>query len=798
MSSSFPRISSELARVLPWEAILQLFDAKSVNQLEERLQLSRGTLSKAQRHYPNHRGASTPRGISARLHRILLTGISNTFTASGQMRSWMKKNWPNELLEQTESNLEAIYEKIDITQHLFRVGVFPVDYIERDEKAKILDLLLKNKQIQVIWLTGQGCTGKSTLALSLLHHNLESLRKKYEKYFWLDLEKCGYETGLLQIGEQINLEGVSVGVIEQRVKAITSKHRSLFILDGLQDIKRLEPWMGLIGYLGKVVVTSRFRLSSADLIGNRQIHQIQIYGFSQTQGRQFFRSDDLDINKIVALTGGLPLALRILSGMIQDAQIPKSKVVTYLTQNVLTTLTSPIDIGNPKTSVRACLELSCNALSLDYPNAAAYFKAAGVFRSRIILKDFLDKTVIGLTTKSHKYPIPPYNLLFEQHSQLLYRYNLLDFATISNKRFIKFTPLLHALVRDYISQEEDTLQVRVLRKEYRKIFMELLSDAKDVSNIAQDRYLFLIKMHLHDIINIIESQRSGCSIPDYQTLRNEWVNLITNVFRPALGESVVAAQLDSTLQSRWHIAFDLLLMNIKGEKAFEDDLRKAKICFSQVLKTGDNFLQALDGEHYQMKVLSEKSSYFFETWHEFFWRQIASAAIDLARCNIEEYRWDVARKVLDQYSFAFSHCNDILLAALNLHIARIMNIRGETRETIALLSQSIELSLRYLRESQYEATSGIERIVHKKIGETEQLSNKYYDQSFQVVKFPDDNEIQDKREQLDFIEFLLENRRVILAERLMRSLHRRLLHWDDLLFFEKMKRLPIEREIFCH
>ena len=795
MSSPFPRIPSELARMLPWDALLQLFEVKSINQLEARLQVSRGTLSKAQRHYPTQHNSISSRGLSARLHRILLTGISKAFTTSDQMQTWMKKNWPKELLEQSESGLGAIYEKIDVTQKIFRVGVFPVNYVERYEKAEILDLLLKNRQIQVIWLTGQGCTGKSTLALSLLHHDLESLKRKFEIYFWVDMEKCDYETGLLQIAEQINMEGASVGVIEQKVKALTRKRRALFILDGLPGKKELDPWVHLMGYLGKLVVTSQFRLSSADLSGDKRIHQIQVNGFSQKQGRQFFQSESSDIDRIVALTGGSPLALRILSGVIQDTQIPTATVVSYLAQNTLTTLSPLGDARNPKASVRACLELSCTALLPDYPNAAAYFKAAGIFRSRVILKEILDRAVSELSTASHKDSIIPFSLLIEQHSQLLYRYNLLDFASISNKRFIKFTPLLHALAREYIGQEENTQQWYELKRKYRKIFLELLNDTKDAPKTAQSRHLFLIKMHLHDIINVLETPGSTHSMPDYQAIRKEWAFLISKFFDPVLTEMMKSGQMEVEIHTRWHTVFTLLLTNLCGIQAYQGDRKKAKKCFWQVLKTGNNFLHTTIEKWSQINVLEENGFLSYTIWHELFWRQIGFAVLHLAQCHVDESKWGVAGNLLDLHSSTFINCNNLMRAGWYLRKARILNIRGETREAVARLSQSIELSMRYLKECQIESARSIEYHASEKLGETAFLPNIENSQPNFPDKSPDESETQEIKDQLEFIEFLLENGRLILAERLMRSLHRKLMQWDEMVFLEKVKGILPSKQV---
>ncbi len=107
--------------------------------------------------------------------------MAKRFSSAEQMRAWMNEHWPGSLLNLTAQALEALYENIDLVHQIPRVGTFPIDYIERNEKDEILKLLLNNKQIQVLWITGLGGSGKSTLALSLLRLDWHRLKKHLRK-----------------------------------------------------------------------------------------------------------------------------------------------------------------------------------------------------------------------------------------------------------------------------------------------------------------------------------------------------------------------------------------------------------------------------------------------------------------------------------------------------------------------------------------------------------------------------------------------------------------------------------------
>ena len=160
-SSRVPRIPYQLAPSLPWDDLYSLFHLKrGISELETVLQLQQGTLSKAQRQYPAQRQVKTGRGISAKVHQLILDRMAENFQTGEEMRSWIKKNWSAKLLELSGRYLDKLYDMLDLAHRIPQVGVFPKDHIPRKkEESEIVDLLLTNKQVQVIWITGVPGTG---------------------------------------------------------------------------------------------------------------------------------------------------------------------------------------------------------------------------------------------------------------------------------------------------------------------------------------------------------------------------------------------------------------------------------------------------------------------------------------------------------------------------------------------------------------------------------------------------------------------------------------------------------------
>lgn len=440
--SHFPKIPYETCIKISRQSLYDLFHVKNMTQLENSLQLTDGTLSKALPETPlQQTRLKGKRGISANIHQKLLEAIASQFSSSEDMRLWLKKHWPEELRLQTKDFLQALYEKIDLDGAFPQSGIFPADYVERDEKQKILDVLLTQKDIQVCWVTGPGGCGKSTLALSLARHNL---KQDFKHVFWVNVDGRSFSNALTQIANGLNLSGIGEGDTFSKIQALTSKHKTLFILDAVHDVPDLLEWRRLAGYLGKLVVTSRVHLSDADLRADGKIAQIELRGFNKQQARQFMGDESAETDDLISFTEGLPLALRTLRGLMDEMKLSPKEVLPLLSRK-------PMDVMDAlPVSLRSCFDLTWQFLIERHPEALDYFRAAGLFHTNMIQKAALEQAaaisdpVVG-----------------DQYARLLKRYSLLDVVAVEpfrfeqethrvsmKARYIKLHSLAHAYARE--------------------------------------------------------------------------------------------------------------------------------------------------------------------------------------------------------------------------------------------------------------------------------------------------------------------------------------------------------------
>ena len=458
MSSRVPRIPYQLAHSLPWDDLYSLFHLKrGISELESVLQLQQGTLSKAQREYPAHKQGKPIRGISAKVHQHILDRMAERFQTGEQMRTWIKKNWSAQLLDLSANYLDRLYDILDLARQIPQVGVFPKDHIPRKEEIEIVDLLMTSKQVQVIWITGVPGTGKRTLALSLVRCHWERLKQEYDKILWVNAEQTSYADGLRQIAVALDIVETSIGAIEMRIKNLTRRRKILIILNTLHDVDRLIEWRQLIGYLGRLVVSSGKRLVESELMADRQLHQIRLGGFSHEQGHEFMAGfyDDQNlaenqraVDAILEYTAGLPLALRILSGPMIELGLSAPEMQVRLERYALDALESPLGLNTPESSLRMCFDDTYKVLANRYPDAVRYFQCAGIFRTCTINKSLMGEMLSVSNT-----------LMEDKMAGALLRFNFLDVLKLYGERFIQLHPLLHEYAREKLTNSNSYPQI---------------------------------------------------------------------------------------------------------------------------------------------------------------------------------------------------------------------------------------------------------------------------------------------------------------------------------------------------
>lgn len=465
MSSLFSKIPPEISPSLPWNAISELFGKEpGINKLEDKLGLKRGTLAKAQREYPAA-GESAARGISAKVHSKLLEEIFQHFATSDIAKRWMQDHWPPKLLKEYGTALEIYYQNVDTQNRLLQMGTYPPDYVACNEQAIITDLLLNNRKSKIIWITGPGGIGKTTLVTGILRHNQQELNQQYANIFWINIdEHARYEEGIKKIAGQLSMIGQSATAIEQKILALGKTSRLLLVLDASHDIADWEEWKKLAGYLGTMIVCSRLQLPYHELSSDKEIHQIELNGFSKMESLQFLGKGAEVIEPIFSITGGYPLALRLLKGQLRNYSA--DEIVSDLLSAPFDTMQEQTGELTRKNSLRACFNLTWRLLSEESPIAKRYFESIGAFRSHTIPREML-KQVGGPESA-------------RQALDTLRKHNLID---LENHNIVQIHALLHEYARERLAESQDAGKIsgnyrRQLQEKLAQWDERLLRDGK--------------------------------------------------------------------------------------------------------------------------------------------------------------------------------------------------------------------------------------------------------------------------------------------------------------------------------
>lgn len=593
MSSLFPKIPPELARALPLDALSGLLGLEpGLNKLEAALGLTRGTLAKTQRGYPGRKQTEIPRGLSAKVHQAILEKIAKQFTTGDQMRAWMKKHWPRELLEQNQESHETIYEAITRLNRLPHTGVFPADYIKRDEHDQVLDLLIYNKDVQIIWLTGPGGSGKTTLLVGLVRQAWALLKQHFADVFWVDAEQADYQTGLQQLARQLDLSGQSTALVEQKLKALTRTHKTLIILDALHDVKDWEQWKNLAGYLGRLVVTSRVRLPASQISADSGLRQIAFDGLSKTQVRQFLKGSAEEIDQIFKRTEGLPLALRLLKGLMQDLHIPARQIAEELSAYPLDILTTPAEEQKRDTSLRACFGLTWNILREKAPEAARCFASAGAFHSHSIPSEVLERVAA-----------PGQALDNRKALSILQRYSLGALQIQQGMAFLRVHALVHEFAREKLESSLDAEQIQGHYQEQMQASIQEWAQTFEKTG----RLHLAAQLLEPDVEYAARSLSTHASPENILSTGKNLYNLLAAAGKQHLLDNWLAmleAQTASAISKAW-------ARNLRGWIALEQvDLPRALHNFQRAYQVlgGDSVLVGEYPPEYEQQILFEKAN----------------------------------------------------------------------------------------------------------------------------------------------------------------------------------------------
>jgi hypothetical protein len=213
--------------------------------------------------------------------------------------------------------------------------------------AEVLSALHDREVHWMVAIDGMGGMGKSAMALEVAHRCLSE--RIFDAAIWVSAAQ-GTESSLLTFETTLNAIGAQLGVPDLaklpgsekvvRVQALLRSRRVLVVLDNLdtagepqnQIIRQLSP---LLEH-SKALLTSRYRFRS-------DIYAIHLTGLDDSAAQGFIHQEAIeknisriktagadDLKQIVDVTGGSPLAMKLVVGQL--GHLPLKTVLEHLSK----------------------------------------------------------------------------------------------------------------------------------------------------------------------------------------------------------------------------------------------------------------------------------------------------------------------------------------------------------------------------------------------------------------------------------------------------------------------------------
>jgi hypothetical protein len=687
-----------------FQELKNLFEVKSVTELERVLNIKKGRLGKVLSTSENN---SNRQMISPALHQILLEAIAKRFLSGDDMKSWINKHrWPGSA-DMTEY-LHSLYEEIDFEKKHSCLIEFPKNYIERVEKNVLLDMLTKRQQVRQIWITGTAGCGKSTFVISLLKskYGRDVLKKKkIQNFYYVNVGYKSYDDCVEKI---INDSGlVSRYSHEKTLKEMTSKHQCLFILDNFPVDREIEPqWNEIIGKHGKIVVTCRKKWEKASSRKSQGVEEISLQGFSQEQTRQFLGLADYpqtELKKLFKITDGLPLALRIFQGMQQSQNLSFAKSVEnleYLPLGSLEIIEGSTDVSE---NIRKLFEHSYEDLDRRHPESAKYLLHMGFFKTNEILVSILDQVAQAGSVTS---------------SKLLSTLNVYNFCVlygINEERIVSIPSLLQEFIRERLLKIPS---YKMWQERYVSVIQNILMKTGSThlySDSAKEFSLFSI-YHASDAMNVFKVWRDGIMKEDeFKKIYRIYINLIEELFLPATEKFLKDYFYEDEMEyTRWVFLFKIIRQNLQGKNYYADEqVEKASLVFLDSWKELESHPEysfwkkrRLDDSATQLSLPLGFISP--GNWLYLYEQEKATSLLNLAVCKIGLNDIDLAYQMLmsRETNELFSIVRDqVLQSRRYILIGKIYEEKGNEDEAFAYFDRALQIGSLSAQELEVYKTS---------------------------------------------------------------------------------------------
>ncbi len=221
----------------------------------------------------------------------------------------------------------TVTHQLNTSEEAYGIPEPPVEFIDRPEERKSIEEPLKSREkwVKTVVIHGMGGTGKTVLAIELV----KNIKDRFEKVIWasanespidladlLDivLRSLGYRSDQLTLSQK-----------QTKVSELLREKRYLLVIDSFERIgdEKVDRFIAeKVFYPSKVLITTRQLYPQASCLVTlegmtRQQTRRMLDRLGKRQGiKHTFTSDD--IQAIYDSTGGLPLAIGVIIGLLLE------------------------------------------------------------------------------------------------------------------------------------------------------------------------------------------------------------------------------------------------------------------------------------------------------------------------------------------------------------------------------------------------------------------------------------------------------------------------------------------------